>query len=293
MYDESVTCTSDACNESYPFWRETCPLCRKPNPVTPNVYQATLDEERKALHCRSKDALDEAASRGAGGTYRSFEAECRKSKVVINRYIIDLLNILSPGMLHNNWYQITRSGEQRLPRGSKFDQLRQNADNQLLPFYGEEICFGALTLDNQGLWSYGSVTMVIESMVIKDRASVMYENSVDLAEKLKLSTSDPKTPAGFRACWDDRHVLCAVKHGKDLEPDTPSCDFPKILIKRGEDTESDDFVEVHIYGTFKAEAIEQLVLNRTIAVGRGEEALISGMREYAGNAKIPLLEVCN
>ena len=149
----------------------------------------------------------------------------------------------------------------RIPAGDPWDILRSVADTAL---FGErvkpEIRFAALTLDGEGLTNYGNCSIVLKEEMIAHRASVFHENSVLFMKHQNIRIEDvPNLPRGFRASWSERHRVCVAKLASQLSANTLATEFPQLLLKPGT-PETDEFVEVHVFGTLTVRSFERVIV---------------------------------
>jgi len=175
--------------------------------------------------------------------------------VVINRSLGKINEFLSSDTeLFATFYQAV-GGEARLPEDNEWDKIRPAVDSLLFPYYAEHIRFGSLSIDLTGISRYGNYSIVIKELAIKDRATVLEENSIMFIKKRRIVAGDP-LPLGYRTTWMNRSSLVVAKLGKRLTPTTTEAEFPKLLASS--DTADPDFIEVHIYGPIHRRAIKHL-----------------------------------
>ncbi len=268
-----MTCSQ--CGLGYPFHLERCPHCEEPTKVFPNVYQAEHAEETAALEQRYQDALAEAEQRGAASNLAEFEKACQDSEAVINRSKNEVMRLLSSSnQLYATWYGLVNVTQ--FPSGSKWDVLRQVADASIFPDYQERIRFASLTLDGKGLWNYGECAMVLEDKMIAHCATVFEENTVLFMSRKNLRMDQAhEVPKGYRASWQERHKLCVAKTGAAITKDTPTQKFPGLLLRQGETTADDVFVEVHVCGHLTAHTLKRLVVdNKSHRFSQGDLAVL-------------------
>ena len=149
------------------------------------------------------------------------------------------------------------AGQVRLPHGNQWDGLRGTADEALFPGYKEHIRFAALSLDGQGLSSYGECSFIFRDKMISHRASVYEENS---AVSLKKHGYEP--PLGHRATWAERARLCVAKLGERIKPKTTLDQFSHLLLQPGRSSGEDGFVEVHVWGPMTIRSIERILVGK-------------------------------
>ncbi len=238
----------------------SCPHCAGPGPF-PNVLQAEEPEERQVLDSRYQQARQDADARGAMQIFQQFETALQASEAVIARPFAEVARLAkSDKQLYATYYQLTPLC---IPAGDKWEVLRSIADTAL---FGDrvkaEIRFGALTLDGEGLTNYGNCSIVLKEEMIAHRASVFHENSVMFMKNRDIKIWDaPKLPRGYRAAWNDRHRICAAKLANRLNSATPPAEFPRLLLKPGT-PETDEFVEVHIFGSLTVRTFGRVIVRR-------------------------------
>lgn len=246
----SIPC--EFCGYSVPLDWDHCPHCARPG-LFPNVRMAEASEEKEALERRYRRALQRADRKGAGTVVRAFESEAASSRAVIARSVEEVRLLASNQQLYSTYYQKLGAGTQ-LPSGDRWDRLRGHADDVLFGAKKDQVRFAALSLDGRGLWNYGDCSLVLRDDMIRHRASVFEGNSA-MFLKRKYSL-----PAGHRATWSMREKLCVAKSAEQLKPITSRGEFPSILLAGGATTESDRYVEVHIWGSMSARTFERALL---------------------------------
>jgi hypothetical protein len=86
-------------------------------------------------------------------------------------------------------------------------------------------------------------------------ATVMEENSFTFLRVHKVLPGD-KVPPGYRVKWCDRHLLATAKLGGKLKPSGQN--FNELLLSCEGNRQTDDFMEVHIYGEFNNRSIASI-----------------------------------
>lgn len=234
-----------------------CPGCSA-DVGFPNVRAASRHEETDALIQRWEDAEISANSKKCEPILHAFEASVKQSKAVINKSAGEINPILSgDNILYSTFYHAI-DGQSRLPENNFYDMARGPTDSTLFPYYYKEMRFAALSLDGRGVQKFGALTMVLREHIIKHRATVFEENSVEFCARHKITIGSP-IPLGYRTVWDKRHQLAAAKLHSKLTAQTVEEDFPEILLQPGTKTADADFIEVHIYGSLNNRGIERIV----------------------------------
>lgn len=233
---------------------------------------AQRPDERAALERRYNEATERAVTRGADSALHNFEAVVnQESQAVIARSLTEVQRLAeSDNELYATFYQLRNAGV-RLPEGRKWDVLRTLTDDALFWGYKEEIRFAALTLNNLGLSNYGECSCVLLNDSIAHRASVFEENSVLFMEHhdIRLAKAND-LPRGYRATWEDRAKLCVAKLGDRIDSTTTKTEYAAILLRNGETSTDDEFVEVHVYGPMTARTFERIILMQGASKRRGK-----------------------
>jgi hypothetical protein len=245
------------CGNDVPSPSQHCPHCGQPGKFW-NVIAANQPEEREALDRRYRASYRDANSRMAELVLQDFENAGANSKVVVARSEFDVFRLAtSTRQLHANYYQLIESGL-RLPDGDEWDALREPADSVLFPHYKDQVTFGALSLDGDGLPHYGSCSITLRDSMIAHRASVFEENSTLFVKRRGVAKA--RKAKGYRATWTDRKKLCVAKlHGK-IDSTTRADKYSEILLRQGIKPEDDEFVEVHIWGPFSVRTMERVIV---------------------------------
>lgn len=239
---------------------EKCPTCNS-HVGFPNVRAANTDAERKALQQRYQAALERAEFRGAKDEVAGFRAAVESSSAVANCNLYRLKDLAEDAnALYSNYYLAVR-GEVRRAAEAENDRHRRAVDAMLFGSYAEQIRFAALSIDGIGLTSYGSKKsddasygLNLRDVAIAKRASLLEENEYDFAERHSLTPSST-LPLGYRCAWENRNELAVAKLADIIGPGTQPKDYARILLTSTGNRATDQFIEVHIYGTFNLNAV--------------------------------------
>jgi hypothetical protein len=212
-------------------------------------------EETEALENRYSTALATAIKNGAAVAVDKLEAAMRKSSAVIT-ISVDVLKLLSTNdnALFTNYHQAVRAQVRRSAK-LPFDQQRCAVDGKMWGSAGDQIRYAALSLDGSGLASYGSCFVTLRESHIAHRASVLECNTFDFLERI---TPGQELPLGYRSSWAERNKVAVSKCATELKPGTQEKDFPQIILKSTGDRAQDEFIEVHIYGTFDMGSVDSI-----------------------------------
>jgi len=241
----SIPCPD--CSNEIPQPAPCCPHCGRPG-IFWNVIHAEDDGERAHLENRYNAARADAVVRGVDVTVQEFENAIANSMAVIARSETEVYRLANTKQLYSTYYQQIEAGL-RLPDNNDWDVVRELTDSLLFPKYKEQIRFAALSLDGIGLSNYGSCSVALRDNLIAHRTSVFEENSAVFMDRHEIKVSrKPDVPKGFKATWIDRHKLCVAKLASRIDSATTPNQYSGLLLKEGASSESDEFIEVHIFG---------------------------------------------
>lgn len=252
-----------SCTNEFDMPAERCPHCAEACPFA-NVWAASRAEDVAALERRYQAALDDAKLRGCDAVAQDLATALDGAKVVIARHIHDVERLgFSDSECYATFHQALDGGL-RVPDGDEWNALRHAADEALFPRYKKEIRSAALTLDDLGPLGYGAWSITLRTPMIERRASVFEENSLIFikARKVTIDGADAMF-RGYRASWSDRIKLCIAKLAGALSPATKPGDFAGLLLRQVHGTGTEEFVEVHIWGSLTMRAAEKIVLTKS------------------------------
>lgn len=264
------------------YHRDRCAACFA-DIGAPNVRAANHPEEAAALERRYQTAVQSAAARGVGAVLHAFEAALAESKAVVNTTLGDAETLFryADGIL-TTYAKMVEAEKMRTPAAPEHHATRQTVEAKLFPRYEGTIRYAVLSLDRKGLLSYGPCSLVLGDAFIQRRASVLAENSYAFADRHALRlVNNTKVPGGYQADWSGRAKLAVTKLVDRLGTASTAADFPSILLKTAGDRRTDDFLEVHIYGTVATYAVEEVILPSATR-GRGAKYTRARLRLIKG-----------
>jgi len=252
------------------------------------VRAAKSEEETLALEARYQVALDDAQKRGCRSVVERFSNAVLTSSAVIN-VNINFLHFFatSSTSLYAN-YEHGVDGRVRKPALFQNDATRRSVGGALFAAYASEIIYAALSLDGHGPHSYGSYTLRLKEVAIQQRATVLEENSYDFVRKHKLIDGIER-PLGYLGPWATRNKLAVAKLAPYITPKTIDEDFARLLMSSSGDRATDEFIEVHIYGTFDLAAIDS-VSGSSKGGSRDERNLLRMVKQHLTKAGIAWIE---
>ena len=241
-------------------FERNCPVCNH-DCGYPNVRAARRPEERQELAKRLQAAEASAKGRRCVDVFSQFRRAVSSSWAVICRSLSQVRQLVeSDNALYASFYDLVGMGARR-PEDSTTEHERLLTDNLLFPHYHDKIRFAVLSLDGLGAKSYGDCSLVLKDIAIRDRATVFEENSLYFCRERGLGLGKP-VPLGYRALWNDRDQLAAVKLEALQLPGMQYRDFAGILLRVFVKPPHEEFIEVHIYGPLHRQSIERLVTRK-------------------------------
>jgi hypothetical protein len=250
---------------------EKCPKCNSEQPLdvdkcsscggylgAPNVRIISAQEEREALNKRYNDAKCNIKDKDIDFEIELFERNIQEhSRAVINVDIDLMKYILTKDKALYSNYNLRVHSHVCKPAEDSNDRKRISADSILFGWYGDQIIYAALSSSKKGLTNYGNYSLILKEISVSDRATLIEENSYKFIEKYDLFRN-PSIPLGFRSIWQDRYKLVLIKHINNIKKGHTIEEFNNMLLVSGTDRSKDEFVEIHIYGTFDCHAIEEI-----------------------------------
>ena len=274
---------------------KTCPHCDRPvegyGPQCPtcdgfigypNVDEVEEPDERSALEQRYHDALEDASNEGADAVVADFKQAVDNAQAVINLSPRDLAFFLTSDSRYEAYRKLIETGR-RARADRKNDKHRSAVDGILFGTYDKDICTAALSINGEGLISYGSFAARFKEATIGHRASLLEENSFDFVKHHNCRPGEP-LPQGYRATWNERGKLAVAKLGATISPTTNPAEFPRILLWTEGNRETDRFIEVHIYGSFDRFAVHS-VCGTSKGLSRQDQAWLSAIQDVLINQK--------
>jgi hypothetical protein len=248
------------CGASVLASEEKCPTCGE-YVGAPNVRAANAPSERLALQQRYQAALERAELRNAKASVANFRSALESSVAVASCGLYFLREFVTNGNTLYTNYHLGVRGEVRRAAESENDRQRRTVDALLFGGYGDQIRFAALSLNGVGLRSYGkeglSYGLGLREVAISKRASLLEENGYDFVKRHSLDPTS-NVPAGYRSSWENRHELAIAKLADFIWPEISAAEYAGILLSSTGDRATDQFVEVHIFGTFNVNAVSSV-----------------------------------
>ncbi len=219
----------------------------------PNVRMAVAQDEKRALKQRLNIAESSAAAAGYTSKLHDFGEAIRNAKAIICTSFSNLDRISKKSQLFMTFYHQIKADGRSPNDDDDFEMLRAKVDPVLFPYFYEKIHFAAISLNEFGIGTYGPCHITLKSNYIQNRTTVFEENSCLFYKKHDCRKAFPK---GYRAIWEEKHLLAKAKLHSYLNANILPAQFTNILI--AQTTEDDDFIEAHIYGKIDAGTFESV-----------------------------------
>lgn len=265
---ESSQDTCSKCGDPLSATMRHCPTCRA-DAGAPNVRYCRTDENLKALVVRFDDSRVRASASGCSKEFSDLEAMIKgKSSVVVTMSAGMARKLFEdPNSIYTNYERLVGANV-RKPADPKNDRHRCAVAGVLFGSYANDIIYGALSLTEDGLPTYGTVYCRLRPVAIDKRTSFLVTTSYKFVRDHRIVAGN-NLPVGYMSCWDHRHLLVLAKLADSLSTGQTEFDWQAILIQSdGQNRQNDDFVEAHIYESFDGKAIESLIPVRGKKLGR-------------------------
>lgn len=251
---------------------ENCPQCDAPQSSFnhecnacgtflgfPNVRIANLSNEVQALETRVQISEKRAKLNDVFNEFSMLMDEVdQHSSVIVSMPVDTALNIvMNINYLFVNYERLVGAGA-RSPAEFVSDAHRKVVAGALYGSFGEKIVYGALSLSERGLKSYGDIHCKLKAVAVNKRTLFLHENSYVFIDKY----GDSDHPKGYRSDWANRAKLVATKleENKLLQKKQGREEWEQLmLVCDGKNRDRDEFVEAHIFGAFNVFSIEQMI----------------------------------
>jgi hypothetical protein len=245
-----------------------CSACGTIIPDTINVRLASLEVEKLALEKRYIDAKKYLTNKNLTKEGIDFEIVIKADgKALINTQFDFLWKWLVKDKFEYKSYRRQLIDGARLKAQFENDKNRSTADSIL---FGSEIdiIYGALSIDEEGVISYGDIALILKNSSIKKRTSALEKNSFFFLDDItkKGWTWNTPIPNGYMAVWADIFKLSLSKLHVHLQSGISVKDMARLILKSDGDRKNDEIIELYIYGKIVALNIEKIrIPNLSIA----------------------------
>jgi hypothetical protein len=263
MMASSVPVPQDVCSECGATLSDAlryCSTCQF-DAGAPNVRACRTKENLKALTANYEASQIQANTNGCASEFHAFEEAIKtKSGVVISMPAGTARKLFEdPKSIYSNYEKLVGANVRR-PTNSDNNRHRYAVGGILFGSYLNHIIYGALSLTETGLPTYGDVYCRLRSITVKKRTSFLVTNSYKFVSDHNI-VAGSKLPVGFMACWDYRHNLVLTKLASSLSIGQTESDWQALLLQSdGKDRKNDNFIEAHIFEGFDGNAIESIMI---------------------------------
>ena len=287
MPNSAETCPDCGCALSWAS--DHCDGCGK-SAAAPNVREVAAEGD--ALAKRFTNAVGDNKKRGCEQITAAFERDtASKSVAVINLSPEFLGQMLRDDKSLYSGYALQTDAETRRAANDLNDRERRGTEGTLFGDYGPQIRYASLSLDGVGLTSYGSCTVSLRDALCQNKGTLLEENSYGFVRRHRIMPGDA-IPEGWRAGWKDRQYLATAKVAARLTSTTTQQEFAKLLLHSVGDRSTDDFIEVHIHGSFGRNAFVAAVIPRPEGTKDRNQAFNLGeVRDLLDQLNIPCTQI--
>ena len=255
-----------------------CPDCNYPQPQInftvcencghdlgpPNVNIVSTEDELKALQKRYDDGKNYSVSNGTKDALDNFENYFKANvRGIINMSLDTLFHWIVTTGKYKPYQRAWKEGLRNIADLFN-DQKRTSIDGLFYGGYGEEIIYGALTLNNKGLESYGNCRVILNEDSIKSRSSTLEENSFIFVKTHNIKFYTINIPAGYRSTWHNKLKLAVAKLHSKLSYGNVEKDFTDMVLLSTGDKNTDEFIELHIYKELTKLAVKFIFVPKPI-----------------------------
>jgi hypothetical protein len=254
------------CGGEVQYHQANCPSCHA-FVGYPNIRRA--EDIRAELHENYRKARAGAVANGLERLVEKLESICERSVATIN---VDpkLLAVMTLDQRYLNYYRSLERGLRTIAKETDHAN-RDAADAKVHIGYKDEIICAALSTDGCGLTNYGEIALTLRERSVERRASVLRENAYAFYTRFSLGPLNAVEPRGWRSVWSERAVLAVAHLAGELKPTTREDDLPDLVLHVGADRPADRYMEVHIYGDIRIEAVESVLLEKPLTNGEAQE----------------------
>ncbi len=246
------------CGSKIHNYSSTCEACNQAN-KTPNVFACSSSENIEVLKEKFRIVVKEADNDSKLDLIELVDSELTNhSGVVVSMPPHVLRGLVSNTSAIYANYEMLVEGGLRTPAFPGHDSKRGVVGSTIFGSYAKEIKYGALSVDNKGVATYGSAFCKLKLVSVKSRTTFMQANSYKIFDEELING---KIPLGCTSDWNNKEYLVLNKLYKYIKVHQSVTDVLECLIQSdGIDRDNDDFIEAHIYGGFTKDSIESLEL---------------------------------
>ena len=243
----------------------------------PNVNIVSTETELTALQGRYDNAMEYAIKSDKVDQLKNFENFFNNN---VNGIINLSLHVLEAWIIQSGAYKSYHRAigdKLRTIAIPSNDQKRTVLNSVIHGTYGRDMIYAALTLNCQGLTSYGNCSVILDEQAIESRATTLEENSYTLIKTHNLNLEKLEIPPGYRSNWQNKIKLAVAKLHKKINQDSNEKDFCEMILFSDGKRNGEDFIEVHVYKEITNFAIKIIYIPKSN--NRREELVIKAIEE--------------
>lgn len=141
------------------------------------------------------------------------------------------------------------------------DRIRCIVESAFYGFDGRNFVYAALSLDDNGVATYGDVSVVLKTKNIEKRTTVFEKDTLVLFGELVSGgwKADELIPSGHCGTWYERAKMVAIKHGSQMDANHRIADLAALILRSDGNGTNDEFIELHIFNTVNPVNFERVV----------------------------------
>ena len=257
-----------------------CEHCGKPC-AFPNVRYASSAAEQQALEERYLQAYAAAGVMNKAEYIEAIDHAAADTVAVVAVSLERLQSFISGSAIIPFLRQVDSTA--RIPKDDPFESVRPGIEEGFFPHYAREINFAALSVDGQGVEHYGAYSIVLNTVNIEDRASILDENAIIFVNRHGVRAGEAG-PSGYRSDWPSRNKVAVSKLCVKLGS-VADLDLRSLFIDQGAAGVDADFIEVHVYGAVTSKAVAKVI--GPVPIEMEEKAIFSSISRKLAALGIP------
>jgi hypothetical protein len=258
-------CDCNNCGHVNDINNAQCDNCGLQLPGTINTRRASIRSEVLALDQKYSAAITGLKANGLEKETNELVHEINTNgKAIINTNIDFLWEWLVKGSGSYVGYKRLVINNSR-PKAKFENDVKRTLHDSIL-FGSADLIYSALTIDEQGLTSYGEATIILKIPSIQNRTSALETNSYFFVEEaVKLGwTIDKPLPAGFMSTWFTKDKLGVSKLEKRLKKGMQKDEMARLILTSYGNRSTDEFIELYIFGKIVETTIEKIKIPSSV-----------------------------
>ncbi len=253
-------CDCNNCTQVNDINNSHCDKCGSQLPGTINTRRASIKSEISALEQKYSDAITNLKSSGLDNEANELIFEINNNgKAIINTNIDFLWVWLVKGNGPYEGYRRLVINNSR-PKANFENDVKRVMHDSILFGSTNDMIYSALTIDEQGLVSYGEATIILKIPSIQSRTSALETNSYFFVEEAVKGgwTFDKPLPPGFMSTWFTKDKLGVSKLEKKLKKGMKKDEMARLILTSHGNRSTDEFIELYIFGKIVETALEKI-----------------------------------